>query len=547
MARPRVLAIGLDGLEVGFAERLMAAGELPALAELRRRSACFRLDHGPAQRAGLAWEQVASGLSPDAGRRWAAVEFDPTTYDAWQEGARFTPWWEGFDRRVLVFDTPYVDLRRARNTHGVVAWGAHDPGTIRAGRPDGLLAEFEHRFGRYPASQWTYGRPFPSPARTRAMGEALSRALDLRSRAACWLSTDRLPDWDLFIAVVGEVHGAVEGLWHGVDPSHPHHGHPSASDAYRALVEVHRALDRMVGELMSAQGDAALVAFNLGGMGSNKSDVLSMVLLPELLYRHAFGHPLLTVPEEWASWPGGLPILNDGQSWSASSEAWVPRISDEEPVPAFSAGALVSLAGRLPRPVKGVLKGIRAAVADWRSHGEPPARQDLHWQPALRYRHHWPQMSAFALPSFYDGRIRINLQGRERHGKIEVSRYEETCRELETLLRECRDPRTGEPVVDFIERASTRDPLALTGSEADLVVVWRGVVAALEHPHWGLIGPVPLLRTGGHTGPYGMAYVAAPGLEPGDRGVRSAFDVVPTIVSLLGDQAPAHMSGKSLL
>jgi arylsulfatase A-like enzyme len=44
-----------------------------------------------------------------------------------------------------------------------------------------------------------------------------------------------------------------------------------------------------------------------------------------------------------------------------------------------------------------------------------------------------------------------------------------------------------------------------------------------------------------------MAYVAAPGLEPGDRGVRSAFDVVPTIVRLLGDQPPAHISGKSLL
>jgi hypothetical protein len=44
-----------------------------------------------------------------------------------------------------------------------------------------------------------------------------------------------------------------------------------------------------------------------------------------------------------------------------------------------------------------------------------------------------------------------------------------------------------------------------------------------------------------------MAYVVAPGLEPGDRGVRSAFDVVPTIVRLLGDQPPAHISGKSLL
>jgi predicted AlkP superfamily phosphohydrolase/phosphomutase len=378
------------------------------------------------------------------------------------------------------------------------------------------------------------------------MGEALSRALDLRSRAARWLSTNRLPDWDLFIVVAGEAHGAVEGLWHGVDPSHPHHGHPSAAAAYQALVDVHRALDRMLGELMSAHGDAACVAFNMGGMGSNKSDVQSMVLLPELLYRHAFGHPLLTVPGEWASTPGSVPILKDGEAWTDSSEAWVSPISEKEPVPPFS-GAPVSLARRLPRPVKSVLKGVRAAVADWRFHDGPTARQDLHWQPALRYRHHWPRMPAFALPSFYDGRIRINLQGRERHGMIAPSQYEETCRELETLLRECRDPRTGEPVVDFIERASTRDPLALMSSEADLIVVWRGVVAALEHSRLGLIGPVPLVRTGGHTGPYGMAYVVAPGLEPGDRGVRSAFDVVPTIVRLLGDQPPDHMSGKSLL
>ena len=64
MARPRVLAIGLDGLELTLVERLIAEGEMPALAELRRRAARFRLDHGSAQRTGLAWEHVASGLSP---------------------------------------------------------------------------------------------------------------------------------------------------------------------------------------------------------------------------------------------------------------------------------------------------------------------------------------------------------------------------------------------------------------------------------------------------------------------------------------------------
>lgn len=545
MTRPRVMVVGLDGLEVNFAERLMAAGAMPALTRLGQRAARFRLDHGAAQRTGLAWEHVASGLSPDAGRRWAAVEFDPARYIAWQEGARFTPWWADLDRRVLVFDAPYVDLGRARNTRGIVGWGAHDPGVHPTGRPEGLLAEFDRRFGRYP-SQWTYAKPFPSVARTQAMGEALTRALDTRTRAACWLATERLADWDLCIVVSGEVHGAIEGLWHGVDPSHPHHGHSSAAAAGRAVLDVHRALDRMLGALLSAAGDAAVVAFTMGGMGQNHSDIPSMVLLSELLYRHAFGRPLLTVPAAWAAAPSVLPVLGEDESWSASSEAWVPRVGDVES-DASRGDALLAIARRLPGPVKRVLKGARSAVTQRRaSTGSRAARLDLHWQPALRYRPHWSRMPAFALPSFYDGRVRINLRGRERCGTVGLARYEETCREIEALVRECRNPRTGEPVVRSVERASTRDPLALTGSEADLLIVWRDVVAAFDHPRLGLIGPVPLLRTGGHTGRYGVAYIAAPGLAAGDHGVRSAFDVVPTIADLLGERAPAHVSGTSL-
>lgn len=537
----RVLAIGLDGLEVSLAERLMAEGELPALAELRRRSARFLLDHGPAQRTGLAWEHVASGLSPEAAGRWAAVEFDPRTYRVWQDGAQLDPWWKDLDRRVVVFDTPYVDLRRAPNTRGIVAWGAHDPGTSAAGLPAGLLDEFLERFGRYPAAPWTYGIPWPSPERTREMGEALSRALDLRTRAARWLMTERLPDWDLFFVVAGEAHGAIEGLWHGVDPTHPLHTHPSGVAADAALRAVHRGLDRMVAELTRAAGDATVVAFAMGGMGPNHSDIQSMVLLPELLYRHAFGRSLLTVPTAWAAAPRTVPILAEDERWEASKLVSRPAPAPVEP------GALRRAARSLPIPVRAVLKGVRAGLVSWRSPAAPRRGPDLVWQPAYHYGAHWPQMPAFALPSFYDGRIRINLRGRERDGIVEPVHYEATCRELETLLRECRDPRTGEPAVADIERAATRNPLALASSECDLLVVWRSPAAALEHPRLGLVGPVPLRRTGGHTGRHGVAYVAGRGVDPGDRGVRSAFDVAPAIAELLGAKSRAAMSGASLL
>src|SRR5947209_4277180 len=131
----RVLVIGLDGLDVAFANRLMARGELPGLLTLRDRSARFLLDHGAATRTGLAWEHFASGLTPESAQRSSAVMFDPSTYEVWQEGARFEPFFARLNTRCVVFDAPYVDLTKAPEVSGVVGWGAHDPGVAAAAHP----------------------------------------------------------------------------------------------------------------------------------------------------------------------------------------------------------------------------------------------------------------------------------------------------------------------------------------------------------------------------------------------------------------------------
>jgi predicted AlkP superfamily phosphohydrolase/phosphomutase len=538
MTRHRVMAIGLDGFDYKLAERFMAEGHMPALADLKQRAARFFLDEGYTHRSGIPWESAGSGLSPQETGRWSPVVFDPATYTAWREGGQFAPWWDKADLRAVVFDAPNIDLRHARNTQGVVAWGTHSPGTAKAGRPGALLGEVKQRFGDYPAGEWMYGVPWPSARGAEMMGKSLSRALDVRSRAAGWLATERFPEWDFFFAMASELHGGMEGLWHGVDAGHPLHTHPSAGSAASALLEIHRALDRMIGQLVKAAGDAVFIAFNLGGMGPNRHDTQSMVLLPELLYRHAFGHSLLTIPPLWAESPDRLPIMDEHETWDGLSGSWVPE-------PKAAAENLRVAARRLPRPVKAVLKRARAAVAGWNAR-DSPLREDIGYMPCYHYRHHWPRMAAFAVPSFGDGRIRINLRGRERDGVVEMSRYGETCRTIETLLGECRNPRTGEPAVARVERLAPADPLALPASEADLLVVWRDVAAVIEHPRLGLVGPVPLRRTGGHT-PDGIAYIAMPGLEPGDRGVHSSFDVVPTIARLLGVETAVRLDGKSLL
>ncbi len=535
----RVLVIGLDGFEISYVEQLMARGELPALRALRDRSADFLLDHGPAQRTGLAWEHFWSGRSPEAAHRASAVEFDPANYRVWQEGARFEPFFAPLDIETVVFDAPYVDLARAPGVKGVVAWGAHDPGSGAASRPAELGDRFAARVGPYPAAPWTYGTPWPSADATRTMCESLTEAVNRRADAARWLLTEEFADWDLGIVVVAEPHGAAEGLWHGIDPEHPLHDHPSAAVAAEGLADVYRAADRLVGELVEATAPTTTLVFSLGGMGSNHSDLASMALLPELLLRWSLGEQLLDVPDAWTADPGRVaPAADDGAHWQRS---WYPRLEVTGP-----SGVARAVARRLPGSVRRSIRQVRSAV-----RGDGPARpsgyQELGWQPAAWYQPWWSRMRAFALPSFYDGRVRVNLRGRERDGMVDVADYERVCDEIERLLRDCRDPRTGAPVVEAVERcADPSDPCTLTSSEADLVVIWNAATAAFEHPDHGLIGPVPFRRTGGHTGPFGFAFIDGAGIEPGDRGVASSFDVAPTIVALLSGQAIEGLSGSAL-
>jgi predicted AlkP superfamily phosphohydrolase/phosphomutase len=532
-----VLAIGLDGYEQSLGDELMAAGDLPGLAALRDRSARFLLDHGAATRTGLAWEHASSGRSPEDAGRWSAIDFDIETYQVWHDGTSLLPFPATLTARTVVFDPPYCDLRLAPAVRGVMNWGAHDPGVTEGSRPVELIDEIHRRFGRCPAHECMYDIAWPSDDRTRAMGDALVRAAEARAAAARWLLAERCRDWDLALVVAGELHSAIEAFWHGVDPTHPLHGLPSAAPAGEWLRAVYRATDALVSDLVSSFPDAAVVAFAMNGMGPNRSDVASMVLLSELLYRHAFRRPLLRVPRRWANAPNATPMLDPNVPWS---QAVMTAISQfPEPFDLARRGA----ARILPERIKRLLRPSRSGPT---RTSDGAVRLPLDWMPTSLYRRYWPDMPYFALPSFYDGRIRFNVAGRESKGTIRPADYLSACDEVESLVRGCRDVRTGETVVDRVERCG-RDPLALGPSESDLIIVWREAALGFDHPVLGRIGPVPYRRPGGHTGPYGMAYVAGEGVGVGDYGIRSSFDVVPTIVELLGESLAPGLSGGSLL
>ena len=293
---------------------------------------------------------------------------------------------------------------------------------------------------------FTYMSPWPSAELTAEMGAALVRGLGVRLDAARWLLTERFTDWDLAIVVVGEPHTAAEAFWHGVDPTHPLHDHPSAAPAAQSLGDVYRETDRLVEELAAAAAPRSLLVFSMGGMGSNNSDTPSMVLLPELVYRWATGNTLLDVPADWAANPDGVPIIPEGQTWRSVLSHCYPATR-----PPFT----TRLKGRVPAAREASRSVVMPGLA------APTATLSTDWVPASRYRSHWATMRAFALPSMYDGRIRVNLRGREPAGIVDAADYLGVCDELEAVLRDCRDPRTGEPVVDHFERPGSSDPFVL--------------------------------------------------------------------------------------
>ena len=332
-------------------------------------------------------------------------------------------------------------------------------------------------------------------------------------------------------------------MWHGLDPTHPLHHLPSAKPAAVAVEEVYMALDRLIGTLTAALPDTTVVTFSMHGMGSNEADVPSMLLLPEFLYRLHFHEGVFSPPQEWTRAKQDVVYLQENQEWEKVIQEQL-----HHPLPGKPSFLLKGWRF-LKRQVKKLMR--RTDIPQERPQQEKPHNEVLelsvHWMPAAQYQAYWPKMKAFALPAYYDGRIRINLVGREKHGLITLAEYDDYCLEIETLLQQCRDLRTGEPIVRNVERVGGHNPQTLGPTEADLIVRWQGAATGLSHPKVGQIGPAPYRRTGGHTGKYGMAYLSERNLPPGDYGLASSFDVVPTLFDLLEENVPSHIAGKSLL
>ena len=77
-------------------------------------------------------------------------------------------------------------------------------------------------------------------------------------------------DWDLFLVVFGECHGAGHYFWHYQDPEYPAYPADAAAELH-ALRDVYTALDRAIGELCHVDQETTVLLVAGDGMGPNYS------------------------------------------------------------------------------------------------------------------------------------------------------------------------------------------------------------------------------------------------------------------------------------
>ena len=177
------------------------------------------------------------------------------------------------------------------------------------------------------------------------------------------------------------------------------------------------AADRALGRMIEGLDDANIVVFAMHGMGP-ADDVVSSVLLPDLLFRHSHGRSLLTGLEDVDRWRrrGCPPIAPPhDQRWDVWMRGHFADGARDEVVsylhrtlPPRAVGAMRRVFGRADEPIDAVNHlPPDEQVIDADTLGEHEL--DMDYAVPSWYRRHWPSMRAFALPTFADGHVRINV------------------------------------------------------------------------------------------------------------------------------------------
>ena len=540
MAKPLVV-IGLDSADPVVINRWIDEGKLPVLGRLRAEG-----NYRPIQTLGHAtaevtWTAAFTGMHPKNSGFWSQYKFDPQKYYSTNRGSydyeEYKPFWAHVgDKKVCMFDMPQVPPIKGVKGLQVSGWGAHSPQTPQASEPAPVFDALIKEFGANPSYQRDHCRIW----RPSELGGLRDRLIDsAKLRAKVCASLMQRDDYDLFFTIFQEPHSAGHFLWHFDLEEHPLHPHykDCLGEGRNAFYEVHKAVDDALGVMLEAMPeDAELLIFSQEGLVPCNLDLPSSVFLPELLYRMNF--------PGMQTMPGG-PVTNEPPApviVHPRSAGWVRDLWSRQYQP-------TALRRFLRRNLPMELSHLVDKFAGDETGIAYPKEADTYWQVSTWFAPLWPKMKTFALPSFSHGYIRVNLEGREAGGLVKAEDYGKTLDEVESALLGLKSARTGDPLVGEVIR-TREDPFADDShmNDGDLIAVWSAEACdVVDSPTYGRIGPIPFLRSSGHSAD-GFALFVGDRFAPGvSKEGGNVIDLAPTILRAMDVAPPAHFDGRDLL
>ncbi len=498
-----LVILGFDAGDPYLLQTWAHAGYLPTLASLMRRGIWTRtkgpeleLEHG-------VWHSIFSGLSRSQHGCYYLRQLKPRSYDLEIVYGRdvdappFWAHWRDGHKRVVAVDIHDVSPVAGVSGLQVSNWAIHRGWVSRAAaeqpstEPSELLAQVRRRFG---APINVIEAPGADPDQNRRILRDLLRRIEKKG-ALCRYLVERQPA-DAVVICFGESHTAGHQFWRYREEAYSHDS--TNGEFSHAIREVYQAIDREMGLLLALLPSNANV-FILSSVGLADhyptGDLFSAFLrqlgyqAPPKSNQVSFGPMALArriVPESWR----------------------------------------VALSRRLPRETR-----ERLLAQQFRGSTD------------------WQATTAFALPSYYTGFVRINLRGREPQGIVEPGPpYHALLQRIETDLSQLVDAKTNEPAIDQVIRTDElfggNPPTVLP----DLIVHWKSCRHFLDkvvHPKVVLTQQKPeFFRDSDHID-QGFVAAAGPAItSSGEIPDVEVLDLAPTFLALLNETASPEMTGK---
>jgi predicted AlkP superfamily phosphohydrolase/phosphomutase len=503
---PRLVVLGLDAADTNLVEQWSADGILPTFSSLKKSGVWVALEPDRPMPSASVWPSIYSGtyagkhgiyngLQLESGGQ--KVAFVNPSHCA-QE-----PFWRHLDRsgkRSIIMDVPFSYPLDDFAGIQILDWGTYERHYAPHSFPGEVLTQISARFGAYP-----FGPEMSrdAPARVghfRRVRKQLMTGVAVKGSAIKWLASTR--PWEFLMAVFAETHPAGHYFWNFHSNGRPETVAPAPADFTHAIMDVYRAVDSEIAQIVSDLDEATTLMILSGqGMGPNYAN---WQLIPEFLDRLG-----LLATKSIRTRKRGRPV-----NWMGELREYVPLEWRR------------SVSRYLPGGIRDYLR--------------------LHW---ANSRIDWSKTRAFHLPTDLFGYIRINLKGREPSGIVEPgAEYRAVCARITDALHDLLNPRTGRRVVRQVLDTDELFPGPQRERLPDLIVVWENepLLEGAYSKEVGTISGRSLdARSGNH---HARGFAIFYGHKIGNRKTSEGriVDIAPTILNLFGINAPPEFDGRPL-